>query len=52
MVGATGAQLFFLDEGYWYTPVVLGVLLGVVAWVRRYEIRSAVRQVPALLSRR
>lgn len=38
MVGATGAQLFFLSEGYWYTPVILGVLLGVVAWVRRGEI--------------
>ena len=38
MVGATGAQLFFLSEGFWYTPVILGVLLGVVAWVRRAEI--------------
>ncbi|MDF2977539.1 MAG: integral rane protein [Actinomycetospora sp.] len=35
MVGATLAQLFFLTEGFWYTPVVLGVLLGVVAWLRR-----------------
>ena len=48
MVGATGAQLFFLDEGFWYTPVILGVLLGVVAWVRRAEIR----EVSALLARR
>ncbi|GAA4943197.1 DoxX-like protein [Actinomycetospora succinea] len=38
MVGATGAQLFFLSEGFWYTPVILGILLGVVAWVRRGEI--------------
>ena len=38
MVGATVAQVFFLSEGYWYTPVILGVLLGVVAWVRRDEI--------------
>jgi putative oxidoreductase len=38
MVGATGAQLFFLSEGYWYTPVILGALLGIVAWVRRHEI--------------
>jgi putative oxidoreductase len=45
MVGATAAQLFFLSEGFWYTPVILGVLLGVVAWVRRAEI-------PALLARR
>lgn len=45
MVGATGAQLFFLSEGYWYTPVILGVLLGVVAWVRRSEI-------PQVLARR
>jgi uncharacterized membrane protein YphA (DoxX/SURF4 family) len=44
MVGATGAQLFFLSEGYWYTPVILGVLLGVVAVVRRHEI-------PQVLSR-
>jgi uncharacterized membrane protein YphA (DoxX/SURF4 family) len=38
MVGATGAQLFFLSEGFWYTPVILGVLLGIVAWARRGEI--------------
>jgi len=38
MVGATVAQLFFLSEGFWFTPVILGVLLGVVAWVRRTEI--------------
>jgi putative oxidoreductase len=37
MVGATAAQLFFLSEGFWYTPVILGVLLGVVAWGRRSE---------------
>ena len=37
MVGATVSQLFFLSEGFWYTPVILGVLLGVVAWVRRTE---------------
>lgn len=37
MVGATGAQLFFLDAGYWYTPVIVGVLLVVIAWVRRAE---------------
>ncbi|WP_433782973.1 DoxX family protein [Actinomycetospora sp. CA-101289] len=34
MVGATVAQLFFLSEGFWYTPVILGVLLAVVAWSR------------------
>jgi putative oxidoreductase len=44
MVGATGAQLFVLSEGFWYTPVILGVLLGAVAWVRRAEI-------PEVLSR-
>jgi putative oxidoreductase len=38
MVGATAAQLFFLSEGYWFTPVIFGVLLAVVAWVRRTEI--------------
>jgi putative oxidoreductase len=42
MVGATGAQLFFLTEGYWYTPVIVGVLLAVVAWVRRAEITALV----------
>jgi putative oxidoreductase len=35
MVGATIAQLFFLTEGFWYTPAILGVLLAVVAWFRR-----------------
>jgi uncharacterized membrane protein YphA (DoxX/SURF4 family) len=44
MVGATGAQLFFLSEGYWYTPVILGVLLAVVAVARR-------REIPQVLSR-
>jgi putative oxidoreductase len=38
MVGATAAQLFFLNEGYWFTPVIFGVLLAVVAWMRRTEI--------------
>ena len=37
MVGATAAQLFVLTEGFWYTPVILAVLLGVVAWGRRTE---------------
>jgi putative oxidoreductase len=38
MVGATAAQLFFLNEGYWFTPVIFGLLLAVVAWMRRTEI--------------
>ncbi|MDT7746311.1 MAG: hypothetical protein QOE59_5389 [Actinomycetota bacterium] len=42
MVGATGAQLFFLDVGYWFTPVIVGVLLAVVAWVRRTEVVALV----------
>jgi putative oxidoreductase len=42
MVGATGAQLFFLHEGFWYTPVIIGVLLAVVAWVRRTEVVALV----------
>ncbi|MCD2187114.1 DoxX family protein [Actinomycetospora soli] len=42
MVGATIAQLFFLSVGFWYTPVILGVLLLVVAVVRRREIRALV----------
>ena len=40
MVGATGAQLFFLHEGYWFTPVIVGVLLAVVAWVRQAEVAA------------
>jgi putative oxidoreductase len=44
MVGATVAQLFFLSEGFWFTPVILGVLLGVVAWVRRTEIPRALER--------
>jgi putative oxidoreductase len=40
MVGATGAQLFFLSEGYWYTPVIVGALLAVIAWARRAEITA------------
>ncbi|NMO88732.1 DoxX family protein [Actinomycetospora sp. TBRC 11914] len=35
MVGATAAQLFFLDAGYWYTPVIVGALLVVIARTRR-----------------
>ena len=42
MVGATAAQLFLLDTGFWYTPVILGVLLAVVAVARRQEIRALV----------
>lgn len=41
MVGATISQLFFLSEGFWFTPVILGVLLGVVAWVRWDDIPAA-----------
>lgn len=44
MVGATVAQLFFLDEGFWYTPVIVGVLLAVVAVVRRHEIPASFRR--------
>ena len=44
MVGATAAQLFFLSEGFWYTPVILGVLLAVVAVVRRHEVPATFRR--------
>ena len=40
MVGATAAQLFLLDTGFWFTPVILGVLLAVVVVARRHEIRA------------
>lgn len=42
VVGATGAQLFFLDVGHWYTPVIFGALLAVVAWARYAEITALV----------
>lgn len=42
MVGATVAQLFFLHEGFWYTPVIVGVLLAVIAWARRAETAALV----------
>ncbi|MFC5062008.1 DoxX family protein [Actinomycetospora atypica] len=44
MVGATVAQLFFLSEGFWYTPVIMGVLLAVVAVARRREIPATFRR--------
>lgn len=40
MVGATAAQVFLLDTGFWYTPVILSVLLAVVVVARRDEIRG------------
>lgn len=42
MVGATAAQLFLLDTGFWFTPVILGVLLAVVVVARRHEVRAFV----------
>lgn len=42
MVGATAAQVFLLDTGFWYTPVIVGVLLAVVVVARRHEIRAVV----------
>lgn len=42
MVGATAAQVFLLDTGFWFTPVILGVLLAVVVVARRHEIRALV----------
>ena len=44
MVGATAAQLFLLDEGFWYTPVIMGVLLAVIAVARRHEIPATFRR--------
>lgn len=44
MVGAVITTFAVLDTTYWYTPVILGVLLAVVAWVRRDEIRALFRR--------
>jgi putative oxidoreductase len=41
MVGATAAQLVLLDTGFWYTPVILGVLLAMVVVARRHEVRAS-----------
>jgi uncharacterized membrane protein len=44
MVGATVTQLFVLDAVLLaITPVVLGVLLGYVAWSRRAQLRALLR---------
>lgn len=44
MAGAAYTQAFVLDGGLLVlTPIALGVLVGIVAWVRRSEIRDLIR---------
>lgn len=45
MVFATLAQLFVLDTGFWFTPVIVGLLTGAIAWMRRDEIAGPGRGV-------
>ena len=40
MIGAVITTFAVLDTTFWYTPVILGLLVGLIAWVRRAEIRS------------
>ncbi|MBW0105604.1 DoxX family protein [Pseudonocardia sp. KRD-291] len=43
MVGAAYTQAFVLDGGLLVlTPLVIGAVVGVIAWVRRGEIRSLI----------
>ena len=44
MVGATITNLTVLDNPFWYTPVVLGVLAALIAVVRRGEIVGTARR--------
>ena len=43
MIGAVVTTFAVLDTTFWYTPVILGVLLAVVVRARREEIRALVR---------
>lgn len=43
MIGATVVQLTVV-HAYWYTPVIIGVLMAVVAWARRAEIVALLRR--------
>jgi|1186.fasta_scaffold72762_2 putative oxidoreductase len=44
MVCACGTQLFILHNPlFGLTPVVLGIIAGLIAWARRAEIRAVVR---------
>jgi uncharacterized membrane protein YphA (DoxX/SURF4 family) len=43
MIGAALFQVFVIGMAeYVYTPIILGVLFGLIAWVRRHEIRALV----------
>ena len=42
MIGAVITTFAALDTTFWYTPVILGLLVALIAWVRRAEIRSLV----------
>jgi putative oxidoreductase len=44
MIGAAIFQVFVIGMAeYLYTPIILGLLFGLIAWVRRHEIRALFR---------
>jgi len=43
MAGATVVQLSVV-HAYWYTPVIVGLLMALVAWVRRAETAALIRR--------
>jgi putative oxidoreductase len=44
MIGAALFQVLVIGMAeYVYTPIILGVLFGLIAWVRRHEIRALFR---------
>lgn len=45
MIGAALFQVFVIGMAeYVYTPIILGVLFGLIAWVRRHEIAALFRR--------
>ena len=44
MIGAVITTFAVLDTTFWFTPVILGVLLALVAWVRRDEVRALLQR--------
>ncbi|GAA4551946.1 DoxX family protein [Pseudonocardia xishanensis] len=43
LIGATVVQVTVV-HAYWYTPVIIGLLMAVVAWARRTEITAVFRR--------
>ncbi len=44
MVGAVITTFAVLDTTFWFTPVILGVLVALIAWVRRDDIADLLRR--------